>query len=624
MCGIAGKVDFSGAVVPELTIQAMCARLVHRGPDAYGSHCEPFVGLGQRRLSVIDLNDTANPPLSNEAKSSWIVFNGEIYNYREEKVRLVAQGHRFRTGSDTEVLLHLYDEQGLSCLEKLRGMFAFAVWDGRNKRLIAARDRLGKKPFYYCKTPSSLIFASSLNAILADPGVGRTPNFHAIDSYLHYQYIPSPETAFEGIFKLPAAHYLICDATGEVKVERYWSPDPVAVSNLPEAEIETEIVRMLRESVRLRLISDVPVGVFLSGGIDSGVVTALMALESSAPVKTFSIGFDESDFNELPYARKVAEKYGTEHHEFFVRPSASEVLPLLVKHFGEPFGDSSAIPSYYVSHLARQHVTVALSGDGGDESFLGYDHYGAAHSWSKVDFIPYAVRRSIGMLVSGVAAQLPFSNSTTRIERAGKLLGSRLSERYDIGIAMLKDEEKRASYTPQLIRLLAAQKNGHPDWVWPEAATAWDAMSTHDKLHYLPDCLMVKTDVAAMVSSLEVRCPFLDHQFVEFAASIPARFKRNGNGGKVILRRSVRDLLPAEILIKRKTGFGVPLQKWFRNDLKSFVSGLLLDETSAKRGLFEPSFLHRIIEDQVSGKRDWSNRLWGFLCLELWFREFID
>lgn len=624
MCGIAGKIDFSGAAVAEPAIQRMCDQIAHRGPDAYGHHCGEFVGLGQRRLSIIDLSDTANPPLSSDDQSIWIVFNGEIYNFRDERKKLEDRGHHFRTACDTEVILHLYQEYGISCLDHLRGMFALAIWDARKKRLFAARDRLGKKPFFYCKTPSALVFASSINALLADPAVSRSPNFHAIDRYLHYQYVPSPQTAFEGIFKLPAAHFLTCDIAGDLKVDRYWTPEPSAISTLCAEDLETEIVRLLRESVQLRLVSDVPVGVFLSGGIDSGAVTALMARECSSPIKTFSIGFDESQANELPYARKVAEKYGTDHHEMIVQPSASEVLPLLVKQFGEPFADSSAVPSYYVAHLARQHVTVALSGDGGDESFLGYNHYTAAESWSKADFIPYALRHSMGRLVSRAAERIPFSNFATRIERAGKLFGSHVSQRYDITIAMVKDEEKRASYTPRFQQLVAAQKNGHSGWSWPDGATVWDAMSTHDKLHYLPDCLMVKTDVSSMASSLEVRCPFLDHKFVEFAATIPARFKRNGNDGKAILKQALRNLLPAEVLGKPKSGFGIPIQKWFRRDLKDFLSGLLLDETSARRGLFDPVFLRRMVDDQVSGNRDWSNRLWGFLCLELWFREYVD
>src|SRR5258708_667705 len=448
MCGIVGKIDFTGNVVPGSAIQRMCNAIIHRGPDAAGFHTEPYLGLGERRLSVIDLSEQANPPLANEDNSTWIVFNGEIYNFRELRSGLLKDGHVFRTKSDTEVILHLYEKHGIECLRHLRGMFAFAIWDSKKQFLFAARDRFGKKPFFYSKTPTSFVFGSSISAITADPDVGSSPNFQAIDSYLTYQYVPSPLTAFSGIFKLPPAHYLKCDTKGNFRVARYWSPPVGEKTAAPEEEIGAELVRLLRESVRIRLISDVPLGVFLSGGIDSGTVAALMATESSGSVKTFSIGFEDEGFNELPYARKIAERYGTDHHEFVVKHSATEILPLLLKHFGEPFADSSAIPTYYVSKIAREQITVALSGDGGDESFSGYEHYRSTELWSKVDFVPFPVRKRIAGVIQAALESFPYGNLTSKMIRGWHMIGSSLPERYRTHLSIVKEQEKNACYTP--------------------------------------------------------------------------------------------------------------------------------------------------------------------------------
>ncbi len=626
MCGIAGKIDFTGAIVPESAIRRMCAPILHRGPDAAGFHAEPYIGLGERRLAIVDLSEQANPPLANEDASAWIVFNGEVYNFRELRQRLLEAGHAFRTNGDTEVLLHLYEEYGIECLKHLRGMFAFAIWDSRKQVLFAARDRLGKKPFFYIKTPTSFLFGSSISVITADPGVGASPNFEAIDSYLTHQYVPSPLTAFSGILKLPPAHYLLCDTKGNLKVERYWSPPVGEKTAASEEEIVAELMRLLRESVRIRLISDVPLGVFLSGGIDSGTVAALMATESSRPVKTFSIGFEGAVSSELPYARQVAERYGTDHHEFVVRPSSANILPLLVKHYNEPFADSSAVPTYYVSQIAREQITVALSGDGGDESFSGYEHYRCTERWRKIDFIPSPVRRRIAGVMQAGLEMLPFGNLTSRMIRGWQMVGSSLPERYRTQLSTVKEQEKRACYTPYFQSLVNGNKGKSRllELPWDRSMDSLDWMARHDQHYYLPDCLMVKTDVASMANSLEVRCPFLDHQFVEFAATIPSSLKRNGKGGKAILRRAARNLLPAEVLEKPKTGFGVPLAKWFSTDLAGLLRATLLDERSAKRGLFQQGFLKKMIEEQIARKRDWSNRLWAFLFLELWFREYVD
>jgi asparagine synthase (glutamine-hydrolysing) len=626
MCGIAGKIDFSGAVVPESVISRMCATVVHRGPDAGGTHSAPYIGLGERRLSIIDLAERANPPLTNEDATIWIVFNGEIYNFRELRATLIREGHQFRSQGDTEVVLHLYEKHGVRCVQHLRGMFAFGIWDSKKRLFFGARDRLGKKPFVYRKTPQAFLFGSSINVVRADSDTSSSPNFDAIDSYLTHQYVPSPLTAFSGISKLPPAHYLLCDTNGNLTIERYWSAHSERRTAASEQEIETELVRLLRESVRLRLNSDVPLGVFLSGGIDSGTIAALMAMESSAPVKSFSIGFEDEGFDELPFARLVATKYGLEHHEIIVKPSAADILPLLVQHYNEPFADSSAIPTYYVSRAARAHITVALSGDGGDENFLGYDHYRDTERWRKADFIPYPIRRQVANVMRSGLERFPYGNAEAKIVRSWRMFGSLLPDRYALQTSILKDEEKRAAYTPYFRSLL----NGHhgsahlTDLPWDESMDDWDWMARHDQNYYLPDCLMVKTDVASMANSLEVRSPFLDHHLVEFAATIPSSLKRDRQGGKAVLRRAVESLLPQEVLRKAKTGFGVPLAQWFRTNLRETLRGTLLDDKSAKRGLFKQKFLKRMVNEHIDGQRDWSSRLWELLILETWFREYVD
>ncbi len=626
MCGIVGKFIFSGASVDRALIKRMADTIIHRGPDDEGIHVAQYIGLGQRRLSIIDLSHEATAPLSNSDQSLWIVFNGEIYNFQELRTDLIKKGHAFRTLSDTEVIVHLYEEYGEACLSLLRGMFAFAIWDQKKKILFAARDRLGKKPFFYTVAGRALIFGSEIKAIAADSSVRMQPNYAAIDSYLSYQYVPSPHSAFVGIHKLSAGHYLTCDTTGNVRVSRYWQPPIVEKYDASREEIERSLKDILRESVQLRMISDVPVGAFLSGGIDSGTVVALMAMESAKPLQTFTIGFCEEDMNELPYARQVAEKYGTEHHEFMVRPAALEVLPLLVKHYDEPFADASALPTYYVSKYTRQHVTVALSGDGGDESFAGYRHYRNMLWWSRFDAIPLPIRAKLTRLPEYMMSRVGTLNGFSSIAKGLRMLGSDFPGRYHQYMSVMKDQEKHYLYTPGFKALI--RENGFRDdpWgmPWDKSMDDLDWMMRHDQQHYLPDCLMVKTDIASMANSLEVRSPFLDHKLVEFSAGIPNDMRLTREGGKMILKSLARDLLPPDIINKKKTGFGVPLNRWFRGELSELLRSTLLDEVSLRRGLFNPRQLQHMVNEQISGARDWSNRLWATLFLELWFREHFD
>jgi asparagine synthase (glutamine-hydrolysing) len=627
MFGICGKVSFSGSTVERALIAKMCQRLVHRGPDDEGIYTAPHVGLGQRRLAIIDLSKAAVAPLSNEDGSIGVTFNGEIYNFQELRANLLAKGHIFRTATDTEVIVHLYEEYGTDFLAQLRGMFAFALWDAKKKRLFAARDRLGKKPFFYTKTATSLIFGSELQAIIAAPEVSVTPNLQAIDAYLTWQYVPSPLTAFTGVFKLPAAHFLICKANSTLAIQRYWSPPLVEQKHTAPAELEEQLVLRLKEAIRLRMIADVPLGAFLSGGIDSTSVVALMAEMSSQPVKTFSIGFEEKTYNELPDARLVAERYGTDHHEFIDKPNAIEVLPLLVRHYGEPFADSSALPTFYVSKLTREHVTVALSGDGGDENFCGYERYAEIARWSKRDTLPFPLRHAIATGMVSILERLAYSNTKASLDRALQMFGALLPERYLLQMSTFKPQGKHMCYTSHFQNCLAREplsSNPVVSHEWDKSMDELDWMMRHDQHFYLPDCLMVKVDVASMANGLEVRCPFLDHRFVEFAATIPSTMKRHVGAGKQILKNAMRRFVPAQILTKRKTGFGVPLSQWFRGELTDLLRGALLDNQARRRNLFEPRFLGHMIDEQIIGRRDWSSRLWALLCLELWFREFID
>lgn len=628
MCGICGKLIFKEITPEHESIRAMCKTIVHRGPDDEGVYTAPHIGLGQRRLSIIDLATSACPPLSNEDRTVYLVFNGEIYNFKSLKVQLQEKGHHFDTQTDTEVIIHLYEEEGVACLQKLRGMFAFALWDKRNELLFCARDRMGKKPFCYTLTSQTFVFGSEIKAILTDPEVSVSPDYHAIDQYLTYQFVPSPLTAFKGIKRLGPGEYLTCDLHGNVKTQSYWKPPLSQKTLASQEEIETELIQRLRESVRIRMISDVPLGAFLSGGIDSSIIVALMAQESNKPVKTFSIGFEEEAFNELPYARMLAERYGTEHHEFIVKSNAADVLPLLVHHYNEPFADSSALPTYYVSKMARSQVTVALSGDGGDESFAGYTNYGLIMDWKKWDIYPYWVRKIVAESGRGLLYPFPYNNLASRIRRGLGMLGAaNVKERRLQYGTILKPEEKRLAYTPLFQKLISM----HPvpidplvEYPWEKGMDDLDWLMRHDQKFYLPDCLNVKTDIASMANGLELRSPFLDHEFVEFASTIPSSLKRNGIGGKLILKQAVKTFLPKEIMNKPKTGFSLPIAKWLRNDLAPILRETLLDNTSRQRGLFDQNMLSRMINEHIEGHRDWSSRLWAFLFLELWFREYID
>ena len=616
MCGIVGIRDVSGASVERETLVAMARVLTHRGPDGEGFMAREGVGLGQRRLAIVDLREIANPPLTDESGSVWVVLNGEIYNHHALRESMQEKGYRFTTTSDTEVLIALWAHYGVEMMPLLRGMFAIALWDGRTGELFIARDRLGKKPLYYSFDGRRLAFASEIKAVLQVPGIAREADLRAIDRYLSFQYVPAPMTAFKGIQRLEAAHYLRLDAQGRLTKQRYWRDEPTRTAFRDREEARTELLATLRESVRLRMMADVPVGAFLSGGIDSGLIVALMSEASSHPVRTVSVGFAEETHNELPYARLVAKRYATEHHEIIVTPDHAEAVRSLAWHLDEPFSDSSILPTYYVSRAARQVVTVALSGDGGDETFAGYRHYLDMLRLGRVDVVPHAIR---GPLLHTLAHALP-----ARQARILRYLGDALPRRYRRFLSILKDEEKRSLYSPQFRAL--ADESTYEDFDRIEASAGSDLswMMKHDRGHYLADGLMKKTDVASMAASLEVRCPLLDNELIGQSNAVPPEWNLAEGRGKALLREIATPFLPEETLRKPKTGFSVPLAAWLRGPLRPLLAENLSDGRLAARGLFDAPMLNRMVSEHESGARDGSNRLWALRMLELWFRTFID
>jgi len=627
MCGITGFVNAGGAPADRSVLEAMNHAILHRGPDEDGFYLHENVGLAMRRLSIIDLA-SGQQPIHNADKTKWIVFNGEIYNYQLLREDLEKRGYDLYTKSDTEVVIALYDEFGPDCLQHLRGMFAMAIWDDTEKTLFLARDRVGKKPILYSLQPNGdLIFGSEFRALLEHPAVGREVDMQAIDSYFSYLCVPAPQTAFKHIRKLEPGHWLRWKA-GRVETRRYWQPDFSKKVKITETEAIEETTRILRESTRLRMISEVPLGAFLSGGVDSSTIVALMAQESGQPVKTFSIGFEEEDFSELKYARRVAEHVGAEYHEFIVRPNALEVLPTLVEHYGEPYADSSAIPTYYVSKETRAYVTVALNGDGGDESFAGYERYVAMRIAEKYNRVPASLRKvfvetPVGLLPSSELKRSRFRDA----KRFLKAANLPRTERYFRWMSTFNREAKAGLYTPEF----ASEINGRdPSGIldkWFAIANGTgtlDATMLTDQMTYLPNDLLVKVDIASMANSLEARSPFLDHKVIEFAASLPENLKMRGFETKSLLKKVAARLVPKEVIYRRKMGFGVPVGAWFRGEMKSFVSEVLLSERSRKRGIVRADALERYVREHTTGERDHAFQLWTLLMLELWFQRFID
>jgi len=628
MCAICGIVKRGKKVEPEI-IKKMARVMSYRGPDEEGYYFNGNIGFGHRRLKIIDLY-TGSQPMVNEDKTVYLLCNGEIYNFKKLKENLEKKGHRFHSKSDNEVILHLYEEKGFDCVRYLRGMFAFAIWDGKEKLLFLARDRLGQKPLVYTQVDSDIVFASEIKSLLLCPGVSKDIDLNAVSDYLTYQAIPSPKTIFKKIRKLPPASYLIWK-DGKIKIEKYWDVDFTRKIRLKdEREYQELLWEKLTEATKIRMISDVPLGAFLSGGIDSSAVVGIMSQFSTHPVKTFSIGFDVESYSELKYAKIIADCFGTEHHQFVVKPDIISILPKLIWHYNEPFADSSMVPTYYVAQQTKKYVTVALNGDGGDESLAGYPRYYQTKLLEKI----YGIFRRCGMLNSS------FNQLYKKLyKKFPQHIVSRtlewLSETKEYGFSYAY-ARRLTSFAPEKKELICSQfmkehneeSSGFPaiDRIWEETKNLdlLEKMLYSDFHLYLPEVLMVKIDIASMSNSLEGRSPFLDHKFIETIAGFPPELKLKKNISKYILKKKLKGFLPDEILTRKKMGFGIPIGEWFKKDLKNYIQEILLSDKSLKRQYFKPEGVKTIVKEHISGEVNHSHRLWTLLCFELWNRIFID
>ncbi len=623
MCGIAGVVSTTReSNITEALVHHMCEQIVYRGPDDEGLYVADGAGLGMRRLSIIDLSG-GHQPVFNEDRSAWIVFNGEIYNFPDLRPELESRGHRFYTNTDTEVIIHLYEEMGADCVKKLRGMFALAIYDKTKRKLTLARDRLGKKPLHYAFHNGNLYFASEIKAILAVAPELAVVNSQGLLEYLYYGYVPDPITAFTGIHKLPAGHLLEFQ-DGEIRIRRYWDlPEYNTHSPRNEEECLEELEERLFEATRIRLISDVPLGAFLSGGTDSSTIVALMARASSGPVKTFSIGFKKDDFNEAHYARIVAKKFGTDHHEMILEPDVVQTVEHLTASLEEPFGDSSMLPTYYVSQMARQHVTVALSGDGGDEIFAGYDRYRIHADRQVFEHIP-------GWARSFYRNQI-FPRLPNRMQ--GRKFSYNVSlpwqERYVDGLSFLPAFERDTPLLSYDFRQILNRSDDPGNvlrrcFAQAPAKDPVDQLLYVDTKTYMVGDILTKVDRMSMLNSLEVRVPILDHVFVEWVAGLPSQWKLRGNRQKYILRRLAERVgVPREVLYRQKQGFTLPLVHWMRNELKDMLM-ILVEPRTLERGYFQASGVRQLMDDHLLRGKTMTSRLWRLLMFELWHRNFLE
>ena len=633
MCGICGIINFNGKPISQNLIQQMNNTLIHRGPDdegyyfsqrlgSSGQHIgdRPSVALAHRRLSIIDL-DTGHQPISNEDGTVWIVFNGEIYNFIELRKNLIKKGHRFRTKSDTEVIIHAYEEYGTNCLKHFIGMFIFALWDEKNNMLFLARDRLGIKPLYYSILPNEFIFASEIKAIIKHPKIQKEIDWKALSDYLFYQYIPSPRTIFTQIKKLPPAHFILIKKDRQIEIESYWDLKWEPDYSLTKQECIDETRKLLLQVVEDRLVSDVPFGAFLSGGVDSSAVVSAMTKIMNIPVKTFTIGFKESKFNEAHYAKTLAKYLGTEHYQEIVKPNAIEILPELAHKFDEPFADSSAIPTYYVAKLARKHVTMVLSGDGGDEGFAGYVRYLQALKEQILFDKKYPFFKKLSRLI------LPFYPQNLRGRGSLERILETPLQRYFRSIQIFNFTQIQNLLSPEIRKCLNDYRSEYlleqfyKEDKFPDLVSALQYL---DIKTYLPEDILVKVDRATMANSLEARVPLLDHRLLEFLARVPVNYKINGKTSKWILREAIKDWLPPRFLDRPKHGFAVPLAYWFRNNLAQFVKDRILGKRFFRRGFFHKDFIKKIIEEHQKGIRDWASRIWSLLMFDEWCRIWWD
>jgi asparagine synthase (glutamine-hydrolysing) len=623
MCGIAGVVSATReSNITEALVHHMCNQIVYRGPDDEGLYVADGAGLGMRRLSIIDLSG-GHQPVFNEDRSSWIVFNGEIYNFPDLRPELEARGHSFRTHTDTEVIIHLYEEMGADCVKKLRGMFALAIYDKPKRKLTLARDRFGKKPLHYALHNGNLYFASEIKSILAVAPELAEVNSQGLLEYLYYGYVPDPITAFTGIQKLPPGHLLEFE-DGKIKIRQYWDlPEYNTHAPKSEEELLEELEQRLFEATKIRLISDVPLGAFLSGGTDSSTIVALMARASSGPVKTFSIGFKKDDFNEAHWARVVAQKFNTDHHEMILEPDVVQTVEHLTSSLEEPFGDSSMLPTYYVSQMARQHVTVALSGDGGDEIFAGYDRYRIHAGRQIFEHIPGWARK---FYRDQVFPRLPNSMQ-------GRKLSYNISlpwqERYVDGLSFLPAFERDTPILSPDFREILKRSDDPGNvlrryFAQAPAQDPVDQILYVDTKTYMVADILTKVDRMSMLNSLEVRVPILDHVFVEWVTGLSPEWKLRGNQQKYILRKLAERVgVPREALYREKQGFSLPLVHWMRNELKDMLM-ILLEPRTLERGYFAADGVRKLMDDHLHRGKTMTGRLWRLLMFELWHRNFLE
>jgi asparagine synthase (glutamine-hydrolysing) len=624
MCGIAGFAEVTGSHPRPLEgdrqrVKAMCDVMRHRGPDDDGFYVEPGVALGMRRLSIIDLS-TGHQPIHNEDRTVWVVFNGEIYNYRQLRDALEAEGHQFHTSSDTETIVHGYEQWGEDVFSKLRGMYGIALWDTRTRTLLVARDRAGIKPLYYAEAGGRLFFGSEAKCVLVNPEVDRQLSPAALDHFLAYQYTPKDQSIFRGIRKLQPGHVLRV-RDGRVSTRQYWQLPVDRTFGGTEQDAVSELRRILADAVRAHMMADVPLGAFLSGGIDSSLVVALMAQASDRPVKTFSIGFEEAAFDELPHARRVARHLQTEHHEFVVRPDALGILDRMIWHFDEPFADPSAIPTWYVSEMARRHVTVVLSGDGGDELFGGYTRYRPHPRVESFDRLSAGLGRAVA---KAAWRALPHG---ARGKNFLRHVARDAQGRYIDSVTFYHADERSALLSPELRRAL----NGwNSEALFRQPFDRFGHLPVKAQLMafdfetYLPEDCLVKVDRMSMAHSIESRVPLLDHLVIEFAASLPASMKMPGGRLKHLLKELAFSLVPREILDRPKQGFGVPIGHWFRGELRDAFGDILGSPLARQRGYFDHTFIDRVLAEHLDEKRDHSWRLWQLLVFELWHRQYVD
>ena len=621
MCGIVGYVEDS--IHGELFLHKMNSEIIHRGPDQEGYHVEEGVGLGIRRLSIIDL-DSGNQPISNEDESIWIVFNGEIYNFNNLRNELKAKGHNFRTRTDTECIVHLYEDYGTDCLRFLRGMFAFAIWDRNNNSLFLARDRLGKKPLYYCVTVSGLWFASELKSLRQIPNFSGEIDSLAVDTYLTYMYVPAPQSIFRGVKKLEPATWLIYNKSShKLQTSRYWDLKFEPKNQLSKSNAVSRLKEILLDSTRIRMTADRPLGAFLSGGIDSSLVVAAMARQTNSPIKTFTIGFEDAKYDERQFAKLVATKYSTEHYELVVKPDIQNILPKLAWFYDEPYADSSSIPTYYLAQMASSHVIVALNGDGGDESFGGYQRYYATLFADKLKLL-----NKFGTASRLFTSLVPDSGNSksyiTKIKKFANAIESDPTDFYVNLMSAFNVKTKEQLYSTDFkLELEANQRIPYLKSVLDniKSSNLLDKLLATDIKTYLPNDLLVKVDIATMANSLEARSPFLDHTLVEFASQLDSNLKIRRHSLKFLLKELAKQWLPPELINRPKMGFGVPISDWIRNDLHDFVRDYLTDSIAKQRGYFNPTYVKYLLDQHDLGK-DNGTLIWILLQFELWNRAY--